>query len=137
MTTQDEPRTNVPARIGFAMLLGLTLPVFYYFFVVGGWITWFGVLLLLLIPELRLGYFGFVHAVHLLIYAPLLWLLAGWLLNIVHAFQTRKGRRVAAGVVVVVLLAMGFAPIHVLSHGREPGKSAYSLYFSILTKREM
>jgi hypothetical protein len=138
MTLNDGTRSDILPRTGFAILLAVTLPLYYYFFVIGGVIPWLGILLMVIIPELRVGYLGLiVQGLHLLIYAPLLWLLAGWLLGIVQAFQGRIARRIAACLIVVVLLAMGRAPIYFISHGHEPGKSAYGLYISMVMKRQV
>jgi hypothetical protein len=84
---------------------------------------------------LRLGFVGVaVGMLHLLVYTPLLWLLAGWLLGILRAIHNRKLRAIVAATMVIALLAIGFAPIHGIGHDRVSGKSAYGLYLSLLTK---
>jgi hypothetical protein len=129
---------KILARVGIALLLALTLPLFYYFVVFGGVIPWFGILLLTTIPELRLGYVGLaVDAVHLLVYAPLIWLLAGWLLGVLGAIHNRRLRSFAAAILVAGLVAAGFAPIHGIGHDHVPGRSAYSMYFSLVTEHRV
>jgi len=124
---------NVLARIGIALLLGLTLPLYYILVAGDGFLPWFAILIVAILPEFQIGYFGLVtNCAQLLIYAALLWWLASKLLQMLRTIDSRRWRAAAAICLVGLLVVVGSLPLYTFGHSRTVPKPAIDLYSNML-----
>jgi len=106
-------------------VMAATLPVFYFMFVVAGFLP-----LIEIVRMLREGPWGFrlFNGIHIVLYGAIFYVVA-WLVARALSRLPVAGQLVAVALIVGAMVSVAFQPIYGIGHSQPPGTTVYGLFF--------